>query len=280
MRHNPPLATKNAHQPSQSSPFNRVADDYDRTFSQSPVGLMQRQCVHKFLAATVFGKSLNILEINCGTGDDAIWLAEKGHHVTATDASGQMLEVTKGKIESRALQSRIAAKQASFKEIKEHFQRSSYDLIFSDFGGLNCIPKDELQMLMNDVSCLLKPGGKFVAVIMGRRCLWERIYFLWKGKSGEAFRRNSNQPVKVLLGDEVQQTWYYSPGEIRVMSSTQFKLKKLKPVGIMIPPSYLNTFFDKRKALLSVLGRLESVFSFSIFSNYADHFYIALQKIK
>lgn len=264
----------------QLSPFDLVAEQYDIAFSQSPIGLLQRERVHRFLSATISGKSLNILEINCGTGDDAIWLAEKGQHVIATDASERMIEVTKRKIKSQSLESWIHAQHTSFREIKNKFTPSSFDLIFSDFGGLNCIPKDELRLLMNDAASLLKPGGKLIAVIMGRKCLWEQGYFLLKGKSKDAFRRNNVEAVKVNIGDGVQHTWYYSPEEIRIISSSQFKLNSLKPVGIAIPPSYFNPFFIRKKIMLSILNIMESVLSFSFLSNYADHFYIELQKIK
>ncbi|HUM46703.1 MAG TPA: class I SAM-dependent methyltransferase [Chitinophagales bacterium] len=264
----------------QFSPFDQVAEHYDIAFSESPVGLLQRERVHQFLSAAVSGKSLNILEMNCGTGQDAIWLAEKGHQVTATDASGRMVEVVIGKIKNRSLELQIEALQISFKGIKRQFPPSSYDLIFSDFGGLNCIPKDELQLLLDDAASLLKPHGKFIAVIMGRKCLWERSYFLLKGKPGDAFRRNKVEPVKATIGNEIQQTWYYSPKEVAALSSANFKTNKIRPVGIAIPPSYLNPFFIQRKILLSALNKLERMFSISIFSNYADHFYIELQKDK
>ncbi|MEP7128357.1 MAG: class I SAM-dependent methyltransferase [Chitinophagales bacterium] len=258
--------------------FDLVAMEYDSAFSQSPIGKLQRNRVHYFLGNELTGSSLRILEINCGTGEDAIWLAGKGHNVIATDISGKMLSVVEEKIKRKSLEDRIQTKQISFNELKNVFKPDSFDLIFSDFGGLNCIPEVEMDTLMNDVSSLLKPDGKFIAVIMSRKCLWERIYFLLKGKRNEAFRRSKNHSVAVSLDRNIQQTWYYSPSEIRMIATEKFEINKLKPVGIAIPPSYLNPFFTKKKILLSFLNNLESIFSLSIFSNYADHFYISLQK--
>ena len=262
------------------SPFDQVAEDYDVTFSQSPIGQLQRSSVHLLLEASLAGSALQILEINCGTGDDAIWLAERGYQVTATDVSEMMIDKLKEKISNHLPASLIAVKQISIEKIREQFAPASFDLIFSDFGGLNCLPKVALQEFIKDAAILLKPGGKIVAVVMGRKCLWERAYFLLKGKRTAAFRRNSEQPLKVNLGDHVQYTWYYSPDEIRSISSKQFKLNGLKPVGIAIPPSYLNPFFYRKKKLLALLNNMEALLSFSFLSNYADHFYIELQKIK
>src|SRR5689334_2190801 len=78
--------------------FDTLAADYDHSFSQSLTGSSQRIQSRKWLSAFLEGKTeLNILEINCGTGDDALWLASMGHKVVATDLSGAMIEEAKRK---------------------------------------------------------------------------------------------------------------------------------------------------------------------------------------
>lgn len=265
---------------SQYSPFDEVAENYDSYFSKSPIGVLQRKRVNLFLEEVIGNKSLNILEINCGTGEDALWLASKGNRVVATDASEKMIDIAQKKVEQHDYESSIYAKQVAFNGLKENFSPGSFDLVFSDFGGLNCVSNAELAALCNDAASLLKSGGGFIAVVMGRKCLWERVYFFGKGKFKKAFRRNTNHPVDLVLGDTTQQTWYYSPKEIQEIFSSHFKLRRMKPVGIAIPPSYLNPFFSRKKTFLTVLYKLESFLSFSFLSNYADHFFIELQKIK
>ncbi len=39
-------------------------------------------------------KGLDILELNCGTGEDAVLFSEKGFNIVATDVSEEMLKVT------------------------------------------------------------------------------------------------------------------------------------------------------------------------------------------
>ena len=77
----------------EASPFDTLAETYDADFSSSAIGLMQRKRVWKWLVPLLneSGRSLNILEINCGTGEDAIRLASMGHRVIATDASAAMI---------------------------------------------------------------------------------------------------------------------------------------------------------------------------------------------
>ncbi len=65
-----------------------------------------------------------------------------------------------------------------------------FDLVFSNFGGLNCLSLQQLSALAPHIDTALKPGGYFVAVVMGRFCWWETLYFLLKGKWASAFRRS------------------------------------------------------------------------------------------
>ena len=66
--------------------FDRIAQDYDQIFTNSLIGRAQRDAVWKVLTRT-FRTNDKILELNCGTGEDAIFLAGNGISVIALDAS-------------------------------------------------------------------------------------------------------------------------------------------------------------------------------------------------
>src|SRR5436190_7256929 len=59
----------------------------------------------------------NILELNCGTGLDALYFASKGFHVHAIDISGQMIAMLKGKLRNAGLTYAVNAEQLSFTEL-------------------------------------------------------------------------------------------------------------------------------------------------------------------
>jgi ubiquinone/menaquinone biosynthesis C-methylase UbiE len=82
------------------SPFDILAETYDADFTQSQIGKLQRERVWKFLQAILqtLGRPLKILEINCGTGEDALRLAAMGHNIVATDASEIMIEKAQQKL--------------------------------------------------------------------------------------------------------------------------------------------------------------------------------------
>jgi hypothetical protein len=73
-------------------------------------------------------------------------------------------------------------------------------------------------------------------------------------------------------------TWYYRPSQVKRWSRDNFKFIASRPVGITLPPSYLETFFSKRKNFLMQLSGWEKrLHSLSILSGMSDHYVIDLQ---
>lgn len=257
--------------------FDEYASEYDAHFTFSHIGKLQRARVWYYMQDALIVPK-NILEINCGTGYDAMELAKQGHTVTATDASGKMIEVAKARKKDGAVKTKPYFEQAKFSELKEKLQGQKFDLIFSNFGGLNCIDAVELKKLSADLAELLTSNGKMVFVIMARKCGWERLYFTLKGNKTRANRRRSKNGVQTMISTSTFNTWYYSPQEVEHIFEEHFSMEAVYPVGLFIPPSYLEAYFAKYPTQLKVLAVLENLFATSMLSNYADHFVIELNR--
>lgn len=259
-------------------PFDSAAVSYDTDFTFTPTGLFQRERVYHFLTKYLIAdSSAKILEINCGTGEDALWLAGKNYSVTATDASFKMIERANKKSQKNNFDN-LKFKVCAFETLTSQYQKENFDLIFSNFGGLNCVNENDLKKLAVDFSTLLKPNGKFIAVIMGRNCIWEILYFLLKLKFKSAFRRWSKKGVMANVGASVQETFYYSPTEIKNIFNKHFDTLSANPIGFALPPTYLDSFFGNKKKLLKFLQRIERIFPFAFLSNLADHYFIAFER--
>src|SRR5215217_6336226 len=140
--------------------FDLAASSYDEEFTHSMIGMLQRERVHLFLKKALRAAQLKILEINCGSGEDAIWLARHGNEVIATDASPKMIEIVKEKISLNHFGKKIETKVCSFDDLRSNFKNEQFDFIFSNFGGLNCVSSEQLEKLSEDFASLLKPHGK------------------------------------------------------------------------------------------------------------------------
>ena len=257
--------------------FDIAALTYDEDFTDSLTGKLQRSRVWQYLDPLLSAAPMHVLELNCGTGEDALHIAQRGHCVTATDISENMLSAARHKVSNGGLSAKVRFQKADLTQLNELNQEGSYDLIFSNFGGVNCVSPEAMEALAQEAGKLLKPGGKLVMVIMPRFCLWETLYFLLKGKPKDAFRRRKDFSMANVSGEMVK-TWYYSSQQVKRRFKAYFKSTRVKPVGLFGPPSYLEALMRRNKLLFQLMSVLEnSLASFGWQSNMADHFYLEME---
>lgn len=253
--------------------FDKAAINYDETFTNTEIGRMQRFLVYAELSKHLTSVK-NVLEINCGTGEDAIWFAKQNFNITATDISPKMIEVAKNKETFENLKFLTV----DIKTIHSSLDGQTFDLIFSNFGGLNCLSKSELEKFFRDANLILSEKGKLVLVILPKNTIWEQFYFLTKVQFSSIFRRKK-EFVLADVNEEKVPTYYYNPKDIVNLAKNYFELNAQKPIGFFVPPSYLEPFFRNKKGLLRFLNSLENVISnWPFLSKYADHYLIILQK--
>jgi ubiquinone/menaquinone biosynthesis C-methylase UbiE len=73
--------------------FDSVATDYDGPRGNNVLIQETRREMWRWLDAT-FAPGSRLIDLGCGTGLDAIRVAQMGHHVTATDWSAKMIQRT------------------------------------------------------------------------------------------------------------------------------------------------------------------------------------------
>ncbi len=260
--------------------FDKAAVDYDREFTESSIGRLLRNGVWNYLGRVLAGsRRSDILELNCGTGEDAVFFARRGHRVVATDISPEMLKVAANKIGHTGLKDRVELKEMDIREVSSAFSGRRFDLVFSDFGGMNCLSPHDLSAMAGDLTRHLRSGDRFISVVMGKVCLWESLYFLAKLDLNQVFRRNTRDRVLVNVSGQEVETWYYDPAEFAMLFSNGFRKVKLMPVGFFLPPSYMESAMSIRPGLLGTLGRMESAVSNAgMLSFFSDHYLIDMER--
>lgn len=260
--------------------FDAVANQYDQEFTHTDVGLLQRKLVYQQVEKVLANYQVSrVLELNCGTGEDALWLAQKGLQVHATDISSKMVAVAQKKGARSKIDSGVLTYQTLDCNQLSALGDRKFDLIFSNFGGLNCLSPEELQGFSEECTKYLAPGGIVIAVVMSSFCWWETLYFLLKRNWKQAWRRRSKTAIQAPLDGQTSiATWYYSPAVFSRFFSKSYTPRLSAPVGFWLPPSYLDPFFRKRPKTLKILNHLEQqVQQLSFLSASADHYIQVLQ---
>lgn len=260
-------------------PFDHIASTYDSVFTNTLIGQFQRRRVWTYIERIIPGlQGFEVLELNCGTGEDALMFGEKGFNIIATDISHEMLKVTNKKAEQYSMQNRISSQYLDLESFDETLFDKKFDLVFSNFGGLNCVNPQSMQLLLQKLPLILKPGGRFVGVVMPKFCAWETCFFLMSFKFRKALRRFTSKEVVTDLKGIPVKTWFYQPSQIKNWTKKMFNVMAIRPVGFVLPPFYLEDFFANRNGLLAFMNRVEKKLSgISLFSGMSDHFIIDLQ---
>jgi SAM-dependent methyltransferase len=261
-----------------SAPFDAVAQRYDETFTLSKVGQAQRMAVWKELEKT-FHPGDRVLELGCGTGVDACFLAQRGVTVFACDASPEMIEVAQRRTEEmRNAPAPVRLHHLRAEEVGSLRELGPFEGAFSNFGVLNCV--GNLRPLAIDLATLLRPGASALLCLMGPYCAWEIAWYLAAGKPRMAFRRLRRAGVTATLaGEATVHVQYPGMRSLARMFSPEFRLKSVKGIGVSVPPSYVESWaagfprvFNFCLQADSVLGRCPGIRVF------ADHVLLRFER--
>jgi ubiquinone/menaquinone biosynthesis C-methylase UbiE len=220
----------------------------------------------------------NILELNSGTGEDAIFFAQKNHKVHATDISAGMQQELKRKVANADMEAMVTNELCSYTKLQQLKDKGPYDHIFSNFAGLNCT--NELDKVLSSFNDLLKPHGTVTLVILPKFCLWETL-LIFKGKFRTAFRRFfSGKGNKAHIDGAYFKCWYYNPSFIINQLKGQFKLLSIEGLCTIVPPSYIEGFAEKHPSIYKFLKlREDKLKSHWPWKYIGDYYIISLKKI-
>ena len=263
---------------SYSAPFDAIAEQYDLTFSSSMIGQFQRAAVWRELTRS-FRAGDRILDLGCGTGVDACFLAERGIDVIACDKSSQMLRVAAQKITALSTSARsVQLRLVPAEEVLSLSTDGPFDGAVSNFGAVNCV--SDVGKLARDLARLLKPGASLLLCVIGPSCAWETAWYLLHGKPRKAFRRfrRGGEPAK-LEGGEAFNVYYRSVSSKQVLFAPGFRLKSVRGVGVLVPPSYLEPWARRFPRLTRLAGETDKYLGLCPgIRGFADHILLRFER--
>jgi ubiquinone/menaquinone biosynthesis C-methylase UbiE len=215
--------------------WDTAAETYVRDFTGTGIGETRRRAVWRRLEK-IFSPGQKLLELNCGTGIDAVHLAEMGMQLVACDISPRMIEQARQLAASTNTNRFIDFKVLANEEIGSIEGENAFDGAFSNFCGLNCV--QDLAAVARELTRLVRPGAPLLLCMMGHFVPWEILWFLARGEPEKALRRlrgndfHSAEPGGVCIQRP-------SVKEMTRIMSPGFKLRRWSGVGIAVPPTYM-----------------------------------------
>jgi ubiquinone/menaquinone biosynthesis C-methylase UbiE len=253
--------------------FSKQSAGYDDADQANIVLRDLREQVYKHVRRYLRPES-HILELNAGTGIDALKFVSEGHHVTATDLSDGMVAQIKTKIARHQLHSRLKCLQLSYDNINI-LSGEKFDFVFSNFGGLNCI--QDLRAVTHHLPQLLVPGAIVTWVIMPPVCLWE-LAGIFAGHGHKAFRRLQKNGTRSHLEGSYFTTYYHSLPDIKSAFGKQFRLIESEGLGALSPPPHRGDIPVAYPRLYNFLTKADrAVRSFTPFNRWADHIIVTFR---
>jgi SAM-dependent methyltransferase len=257
--------------------FDNLALTYDSAAANIALSRWLRERVWHRLALT-FQPGDHILEIGCGTGEDAIWLAKRGIHVTATDGSTAMLDIAQQKADQANVGTLIEFRQLDLADTANwQLHQRTYDGAFSNFGALNCI--GDWHSLASTLAKTIRPGGKLGVGVMPPFCAWESIWHLLRLRVRHASRRWSGKSQAKIDGMNFP-VYYPTPQRLRRDFEPRFRQRYLMGLGVFIPPSDLYEAISRYPRMAHILMFLERKMAlYPPFKYIGDHFWLEMERI-
>lgn len=256
--------------------FDSVAFDYDGERGNNAMIQEMRGEMWRWLDAT-FTHGGRLIDVGCGTGHDAVRMAELGHRITAIDWSPKMVERTRDQARHRGLDARIDALAVGGQELHRLTETGAYDGAYSNLGPLNCVPN--LADLSTECARLLKPGGALVFTVIGRFCPWEIAHYARSRRWPRVKVRFSRGIVPVGMNNHTIWTSYYTPREFYRAFEAEFALEHVRGLCVFAPPPYLTWVRERYPRLHSLLWSIDRrVAGWPLLRALGDHFLIVMRK--
>jgi ubiquinone/menaquinone biosynthesis C-methylase UbiE len=255
--------------------FSRTAEKYDSFAEDHPHLTRMRNKVYAHVMRHV-SRGAHILELNAGTGTDAVQLAQRGYKIHATDIAPGMLNRLREKVDTLGLHDQITMEQRSFLSL-ENVRGAPFDAVFSDLGGLNCVP--DLTPVIQQLPKILKPGGIVTWVLMPHVCLWEMAE-VFRGNFSLAFRRFSRGNVPANLEGLKFDVYYFSPKQVMRWFGTDFEYLALEGLSVITPTAESKNFAKWHPGLYRALSWLDDKLSPHWPCNRWGDFYMLTMKYK
>jgi len=147
-----------------------IRDYYDASVCEMNDRLQRHQIEHditlRYLGEYLPPKS-RVLEIGAATGAYTLWLARRGHHVTAVDFSGKLIEECKRQVADKKLGRRVDCYVADARDLSP-VPSQSFDAVLLMGPLYHLVLKADRKKALREAFNRLRPGGLLFSILISR----------------------------------------------------------------------------------------------------------------
>jgi ubiquinone/menaquinone biosynthesis C-methylase UbiE len=256
--------------------WDTAAESYDKDFSGTSVGIVRREAVWLDLQR-VFHSGQRILELSCGTGIDAMFLAQRGVHILALDLSPRMIAIAQARAATELLPNPPEFRVLATEHLSTLESDGPFDGAFANFAGLNCV--DDLSQVADTLGRLLKPKSRLLLCMMGRFVPLEILWFLARRNPRKAFQRlrESRTSYASTTGLVINRP---TVRQIARQMKPALRLVGWKGIGIVVPPSYAEHVARKFPHVIQHLAKVDRrIGPIPLFKNMADCVLLEFERV-
>ncbi len=215
-----------------------------------------------------------LLDIGCGTGEETIRLVQDGYSVLGIDLSPSMIWQAQAKAGSLGLRRGLVFKTLPAGKIATLDERGPFQGAYASLGTLNTEP--DLPGLAEGLHALLEPGAPFVATVMNRRCLFEKLAKLTpEQKLTRSADWTESRAGATGITARVR---FYAPDQFAQAFKPYFSVESVIAFPLWLPPVQLHDLYRAQQERFKALEpRERRMRSWPLFRSLGDHFLMVLR---
>lgn len=249
-----------------SSFWNLQASSYDEHFTHRLLGQWLRQRVWEKMDHWLNNAS-HLLDLGCGTGEDAARFLRQGRSVVGVDISPAMLEQAANKAKAENLN--ISLHCLSLDRLDQLATPKLFDGAYCNFGAINCCRNP--RFLAQEVALRLRPQARLIIVAMGPFCLLETLAHLARGSWKKAWQRRGKGGTIPLRYD-----WHVS---LKQLLGAHFRTLHVSALGAALPPTDFAHWIERFSKSARILAKVDRMVSCWPLAPYmSDHYLLVAEK--
>lgn len=222
--------------------FNRVAPSMDEVTLRNPINAWMRR-VNLEEIRRAFPPASRLLELGCGTGQDAVDLARTGCEVLAVDLSEAMVELARTKVRALGLQDRVTVACGRSRDAARLARESPWSPFDGAYANFSLTYEESLRDVATAVHSILRPNATFAFTLPNRVVLSEVLLYGPQLRFGDVLGRFRVPLWKDVHGALVE-IHAYLPREVRAELNGLFELESLRGIPTFLPPTYLHAQYS------------------------------------